>query len=185
MSGPDPAGTTRSRRIRRINLAILALLALSAIGLIGSGCESDTCAGPQLGIFAGVMALVVGIGLVVHAVADRASPLATVDALLAMPLIAVLLAALSGFLSLPVIIATALVILAIAGGIVATDEVATHRREPIALAVVLVGLILLFLPAPAFQLGIVVPAAMLVRLAIRSRRPPPKPDPWTTETTSD
>jgi hypothetical protein len=167
-------------RMVRIHLILLAIIAITVVGLIGSGCGSgDLCPGPQLGIVAGVFGVLMAVALVAARATDHASPLVVIDTIVAAPLVVVpLVPFLGGTFTLAHVVGVAVLVLTIAGAVLAARIVAAHRRERLVLAVALAVLVTLFLSVRALAFGIILPIVLVLTLFTTDRRnATPMPDP--------
>lgn len=159
-------------RLVQVHLILLAVFALLAAVLLSGGCGgSDMCPGPQLGLVLLVIVIVAGFALAIGGAAGRASPLAVIDAIIAAPLIPTPLGMLHEP-SVPILIASVVLALTVAGAVIAARAVATHRLERVVLAIVLITVALLFSGVASLRLGVVVPIILLVVLFVPPQRRP-------------
>jgi hypothetical protein len=162
---PPGAIATRSRGpspILVVHLGLVVLLVLAVVALFGvPSVDGNSVA--FLGILPIGETLAILVALAVAGATGRHSPLVTVDAIIAVPLVALLLsgAVLSGQTMIVAFVAALLLVTALAGAILAARVVRPHRIER---AVLGLALILVLAFAAAFPIAVLVPTAILVTL---------------------
>jgi hypothetical protein len=136
---------SRLASVTLIHGLLVAALAISALVLFADSCGGgDLCLGGLLGIVGLAVAGVVLIGLAVRAYAGRSSILVAIDSLVAVILGPTVFRELLSLSFNPAtLFAIGVVVLAIAGAVLAAREVSRHRVERVVLvaALILIGVV--------------------------------------------